>query len=89
MSDLFAPAPAAARQRTAPAPKVDKSETKSAADPREHRCQLCDAWGLFGFGVSLRKGKAGLWACMKHRDEVARMTASGSEAAPDFKMKAD
>lgn len=32
-----------------------------------HYCCKCGAWGAFGYGVSLLKGRLGTWYCREHR----------------------
>ena len=36
----------------------------------EHACTICGAPAYFGFGVKLRAGLHGRWACSAHRDTV-------------------
>ena len=38
--------------------------------PFEHYCH-CGKWGFFGYGVSLREDKPGVWFCSEHRPEEA------------------
>jgi len=51
------PAPAA---RTDPAIRPDG----------QRACAICGAPAYFGFGVSIRGGREGRWACMEHREAV-------------------
>ena len=65
MTDLFAPL-----AKPQPAPPV--------APMRVHRlglhlCELCDRWGAFGFGVSIRNKRIGRWSCFDHREQVRAM----------------
>ena len=39
----------------------------------DHVCAVCGADCGFGFGVSMRFGRAGRWSCLEHRDQVERM----------------
>jgi hypothetical protein len=32
-----------------------------------HFCEVCGAWGAFGYGVRLRAGHLGRWYCAEHR----------------------
>jgi hypothetical protein len=34
-----------------------------------HFCSVCGAWGSYGFGVNLRKGRMGRWFCAAHRPQ--------------------
>jgi hypothetical protein len=33
----------------------------------EHHCEICRRPARFGFGVNVRQGKEGRWACLEHR----------------------
>ncbi|QXX74256.1 hypothetical protein MHY1_01066 [Methylovirgula sp. HY1] len=70
MTDLFERAAA-----TGNPPKVAVSPAKAAPDPPQHVCAVagCRGVAMFGFGVSLLKGRSGLWSCLEHRDDVKAM----------------
>ncbi len=36
----------------------------------QYGCTICGAPAYFGFGVKLRAGITGRWACSEHRDAV-------------------
>jgi len=36
----------------------------------EHACTICGAPAHFGFGVKLRAGITGRWACSEHREAL-------------------
>ncbi len=36
----------------------------------EHACTICGAPAHFGFGVKLRDGITGRWACSEHREAL-------------------
>ncbi len=36
----------------------------------EHACTICGAPAYFGFGVKLRGGLPGRWACSEHREAL-------------------
>jgi hypothetical protein len=38
----------------------------------EHACTICGAPAHFGFGVKLRAGIPGRWACSKHREALKK-----------------
>ena len=39
----------------------------SGAEVFLHSCLFCDKFASFGFEVSLRKNKLGLWYCREHK----------------------
>lgn len=39
-------------------------------EPFIHYCQVCGAWGAFGFEVDLLKGRLGRWYCLEHKPET-------------------
>jgi len=56
------------------------SDSKSTSTPHrppeirtdEHACTICGAPAHFGFGVKLRAGIPGRWACSKHREALKK-----------------
>ena len=57
-------------------PAKPKAQPKSApvvAPGKDHVCAVCGEHGSFGFGVSIRRGTAGRWSCLAHREDVGRM----------------
>ena len=54
------------------------SDSKSTSTPHrppeirtdEHACTICGAPAHFGFGVKLRAGITGRWACSEHREAL-------------------
>ena len=41
--------------------------------PFSHYCEVCGAWGSFGFGhLDFRTGKLGRWFCFEHKPESLR-----------------
>ena len=66
--DLFS---AARSARTAPSREAVQRARTPVDDGRGHVCQVCgDPHAGFGFGVFLRRGLEGRWACFAHRLEV-------------------
>jgi hypothetical protein len=49
---------------------TDHDAARAKPAPSEHYCH-CGRWGLFGYGVSLREEKPGVWFCSEHRPEKA------------------
>jgi hypothetical protein len=41
----------------------------NADDNFIHRCCECGEEALFGYGVSLRRGRLGTWYCTKHKPQ--------------------
>jgi hypothetical protein len=39
-------------------------------EPFLHYCQVCGAWGSYGFDVDLLKDRLGRWYCLKHKPEA-------------------
>ena len=70
MSDLFVHAAAKERPARTPHAAAAKAEVTEA---RDHVCVVCGVDCGFGFGVSMRFGRAGRWSCLEHRDQVERM----------------
>ena len=52
----------------------------NADDNFIHRCCECGEEALFGYGVSLRRGRLGTWYCTKHKPQT--MAADLRPAAP-------
>jgi len=65
-----------------PVKPVEKQAT-FPGDPREHLCEACGKWGCFGFGVNLRAGVQGRWACRAHRDQVRDAPQVKTEAGEE------
>lgn len=66
--------PALAAPKKAPGAdgQSDALRLDAPADPvdidLQRRCAVCGADAPFGFGVSLRLGRSGIWTCGQHRD---------------------
>ena len=45
--------------------------------PFEHFCDVCGAWGAFGFGSDHAKEKLSTWFCGEHRKEGERRWGAG------------
>ena len=79
---IVEPAPCPPRslfdERPKPAPG-ERSEPAIRPDG-QRACAICGAPAHFGFGVSIRGAREGLWACMRHRQAVERTTGSQPEA---------
>jgi hypothetical protein len=46
----------------------------------QRACAICGAPAYFGFGVSIREGREGRWACREHRGAVDRMSQAERES---------
>lgn len=47
-----------------------------------HSCRVCGAFGMYGFGVHLRKNKPGEWYCGAHKPAVAREAIKPAPYSP-------
>lgn len=56
------------------APVVPRAPREKSYQPFRFKCVACDADGHYGFGVKLREGRVGFWACLnqEHIDEAKR-----------------
>ncbi len=67
MNDLFG------EPRTKPSSdSISTSTQQGSPEIRtgEHACTICGAPAHFGFGVKLRAGITGRWACSEHREAL-------------------
>jgi hypothetical protein len=51
-------------------PKAPQHNTPPEIRTDEHACTICGAPAHFGFGVKLRAGITGRWACSEHREAL-------------------
>ena len=49
-----------------------------AGQPIVHYCQVCGAWGAWGYDVNLSTGRLGRWYCGAHRPDQ-KGNASGEK----------
>jgi hypothetical protein len=47
--------------------------------PFLHYCEVCGAWGAFGYGVKLRVGRLGRWFCFQHRPPDRTMQQAAND----------
>jgi len=47
-----------------------------------HRCRECGEEALFGFGVSLRRGRVGTWYCAKHKPQQQTTSTTNGANSP-------
>ncbi len=66
---LKASGPREALARWLPQLKAMKPAILATVNDGEHRCFVCGQPASFGFGVRLREGKEGRWACAAHRPQ--------------------
>jgi hypothetical protein len=53
----------------------------------QRACAICGAPAYFGFGVSIREGREGRWACREHREAVDRMSQAERESQWSSSLK--
>ena len=69
MNDLFdQPRTKASSGSNSPSTENGPPEIKTG----EHACTICGAPAHFGFGVKLRAGITGRWACSEHREALKK-----------------